>query len=161
LSTADAPLPAAPAVPGAPPHLLLVRAPYYRAVIDGMTAGAVRLLGEAGATHEVLDVAGSLELAQAIGIVLRGTQKFDGFIALGCIVRGGTDHYDYICRETMAGLMNVALQTGAALGSGVLTVHSVEQAVARSGPDGHNKGAEAAAAALLQIAARRRFGVVA
>jgi 6,7-dimethyl-8-ribityllumazine synthase len=161
LSTADAPLPAAPAVPGAPPHLLLVRAPYYRAVIDGMTAGAVRLLGEAGATHEVLDVAGSFELAQAIGIVLRGTQKFDGFIALGCIVRGGTDHYDYICRETMAGLMNVALQTGAALGSGVLTVHSVEQAVARSGPDGHNKGAEAAAAALLQIAARRRFGVVA
>ncbi len=161
MSTADAPLPAAPAVPGAPPHLLLVRAPYYRAVIDGMTAGAVRLLGEAGATHEVLDVAGSLELAQAIGIVLRGTQKFDGFIALGCIVRGGTDHYDYICRETMAGLMNVALQTGAALGSGVLTVHSVEQAVARSGPDGHNKGAEAAAAALLQIAARRRFGVVA
>ncbi len=161
MSTADAPLPAAPAVPGAPPHLLLVRAPYYRAVIDGMTAGAVRLLGEAGATHEVLDVAGSFELAQAIGIVLRGTQKFDGFIALGCIVRGGTDHYDYICRETMAGLMNVALQTGAALGSGVLTVHSVEQAVARSGPDGHNKGAEAAAAALLQIAARRRFGVVA
>jgi 6,7-dimethyl-8-ribityllumazine synthase len=159
LSTADAPLPSAPAVPGAPPHLLLVRAPYYRAVIDGMTQGALRLLGEAGATHEVLDVAGAFELAQAIGIVLRGTQKFDGFIALGCIVRGGTDHYDYICRETMAGLMNVALQTGAALGSGVLTVHSIEQAVARSGPDGHNKGAEAAAAALLQIAARRRFGV--
>ncbi len=159
MSTADAPLPSAPAVPGAPPHLLLVRAPYYRAVIDGMTQGALRLLGEAGATHEVLDVAGAFELAQAIGIVLRGTQKFDGFIALGCIVRGGTDHYDYICRETMAGLMNVALQTGAALGSGVLTVHSIEQAVARSGPDGHNKGAEAAAAALLQIAARRRFGV--
>jgi len=159
LSTADAPLPAAPSVPGAPPHLLLVRAPYYRAVIDGMTAGATRLLAEAGATHEVLDVAGSFELAQAIGIVLRGTKKFDGFVALGCIVRGGTDHYDYICRETMAGLMNVALQTGVALGSGVLTVHSIEQAVARSGPDGHNKGAEAAAAALLQIAARRRFGV--
>ncbi len=159
MSTADAPLPSAPAVPGAAPHLLLVRAPYYRDVIDGMTAGAVRLLGEAGATHEVLDVAGSFELAQAIGIVLRGAQNFDGFVALGCIVRGGTDHYDYICRETMAGLMNVALQTGAALGSGVLTVHSIEQAVARSGPDGHNKGAEAAAAALLQIAARRRFGV--
>jgi 6,7-dimethyl-8-ribityllumazine synthase len=159
LSTADAPLPAAPVVPGAKPHLLLVRAPYYRAVIDGMTAGAARLLGEAGATHEVLDVAGAFELAQAIGIVLRGVHTFDGFVALGCIVRGGTDHYDYICRETMAGLMNVALQTGAALGSGVLTVHSIEQAVARSGPDGHNKGAEAAAAALLQIAVRRRFGV--
>jgi len=73
-------------------------------------------------------------------------------------VRGETDHYDHICRETMAGLMNVALQFGLALGSGLLTVHSIDQAIARSGPDGHNKGAEAAAAALLQINAARRLG---
>ncbi len=158
MSTADAPLPKAPRVAGPPPHLLLVRAPYYQSVIDGMTAGAERVLAAAGATHDRLDVAGSFELPQAIGIVLRQRpQAFDGFVALGCIVRGGTDHYDYICRETMAGLMRVALDTGAALGSGVLTVHSIEQAVARSGADGHNKGAEAAAAALLQIAAKRRF----
>ena len=139
--------------------MLVVRAPYYRAVIDGMTEGAARMLAGAGATHEVLDVAGSFELPQAIRIALSGTRKFDGFVALGCIVRGGTDHYDYICRETMAGLMNVALQHGIALGSGVLTVHSIEQAVARSGADGHNKGAEAAAAALLQVAAARQLGV--
>jgi 6,7-dimethyl-8-ribityllumazine synthase len=158
MSTADAPLPQAPAVPGAPPRLLVVRAPYYREVIDGMSWGAARILDQAGATHEVLDVAGSFELAQAIRIVLRGAEKFDGFVALGCIVRGGTDHYDHICRETMAGLMQVALQYGIALGSGVLTVHSSEQAVARSGRDGFNKGAEAAVAALLQINAARRFG---
>ncbi len=158
MSTADAPLPAAPRVLGPPPHVLVVRAPYYAAVIDGMTSGALRMLAEAGATHELLDVAGSFELPQAIGMACRASAPFDGYVALGCIVRGGTDHYDHICRETMAGLMQVALQTGAALGSGVLTVHSIEQAVARSGPDGFNKGAEAAAAALLQIAAHRRFG---
>jgi 6,7-dimethyl-8-ribityllumazine synthase len=107
-----------------------------------------------------LDVAGSFELPQAIRIALRGSRSFDGFVALGCIVRGGTDHYDHICRETMAGLMQVALQFGVALGSGVLTVHSIELAVARSGADGHNKGAEAAAAALLQIAAARHLGAV-
>ena len=139
--------------------MLVVRAPYYRAVIEGMTEGALGMLAGAGATHELLDVAGSFELPQAIRIALRGTQSYDGFVALGCIVRGGTDHYDYICRQTMAGLMTVALQHGIALGSGVLTVHSIEQAVARSGADGHNKGAEAAAAALLQVAAARRLGV--
>ncbi len=158
MSTADAPLPAAPNVPGPPPHMLVVRAPYYKEVVDGMTVAAERILREAGATFDVLDVAGAFELAQAIRIALRGTQKFDGYVALGCIVRGGTDHYDHICRESMAGLMRVALQYGIALGSGLLTVHSLEQAVARSGPDGHNKGAEAAAAALLQVAAGRRLG---
>jgi 6,7-dimethyl-8-ribityllumazine synthase len=158
MSTADAPLPTAPVVEGAPPHLLLVRAPYYRDIIDGMDWGATRILEQAGATHDVLDIAGSFELAQAIRLVLRGTVKFDGFVALGCIVRGGTDHYDHICRETMAGLMAVALQYGIALGSGVLTVHSIEQAAVRSGRDGFNKGAEAAVAALLQINAARRFG---
>ncbi len=158
MSTADAPLPTAPVVPGPPPHLLVVRAPYYRDVVDGMTRAAERILHEAGATFEVLDIAGAFELAQTIRIALRGTTAFDGFVALGCIVRGGTDHYEYICRESMAGLMQVSLQYGIALGSGLLTVHSLEQAVARSGADGHNKGAEAAAAALMQIAAARRLG---
>ena len=157
MSTADAPLPAAPLLDGGG-HLLVVRAPYYRTVIDGMTQGAARILRDSGVTHDVLDVAGSFELPQAIGMAARGAATFDGYVALGCIVRGGTDHYDHICRETMAGLMAVALRHGIALGSGVLTVHSIEQAMARSGPDGHNKGAEAAVAALLQVAAARRLG---
>lgn len=158
MSTAGAPPPAAPHVPGPSPHLLMVRAPYYRAVVDGMTRGAERIMRDAGATWTVLDVAGAFELAQAIRIALRGTQRFDGFVALGCIVRGETDHYDYICRESMAGLMTVALQYGIALGSGLLTVHDIGQAEARSADDGHNKGAEAAAAALLQIVAARQMG---
>ena len=158
MSTVDAPLPAAPEVSGPAPRILLVRAPYYRDVVDGMTAGARRILDGAGATHDMLDVAGAFELAQAIRIVLRGAGRFDGYVALGCVVRGETDHYDHICRESMAGLMHVALQYGIALGTGLLTVHDVAQAVARSREDGHNKGAEAAAAALTQVNVMRRMG---
>ncbi len=140
------------------PHLLIVRAPYYRQVVDGLTRGAEAILREAGATFDALDVAGAFELPQAIRLVVRGQTRFDGFVALGCIVRGETDHYEHICRETMAGLMAIALQFGLALGTGLLTVDTIEQALARSGGDGHNKGAEAAAAALLQVGAHRRFG---
>ena len=158
MSTQDAELPKAPRVEGAPPHLLIVRAPYYRAVVDGLTDGADRILKEAGATAEVLDVAGAYELPQVIRIAMRGARRFDGFIALGCIVKGETDHYDFICKATMDGIMNVALQFGLCLGTGLLTCDTVAQAEARSGADGHNKGAEAAAAALLQINAARRLG---
>jgi 6,7-dimethyl-8-ribityllumazine synthase len=158
MSTEDAPLPSAPHVEGPSPHLLLVRAPYYRAVVEGLTDGATRILREAGATFETLDVAGSFELPQAIRIALRGTKRFDGFVALGCIVRGETDHYEFICRASMEGLMSVALQFGIALGTGLLTCDTMAQAEARSGADGFNKGAEAATAALLQINAARRLG---
>ena len=158
MSTEDAPLPAAPKVEGPPPHLLVLRAPYYRAVVDGLTDGAARIMREAGATFEQLDVAGAFELPQAIRIAVRSSRRFDGFVALGCIVRGETDHYEFISRASMEGLMQVALQFGLALGTGLLTCDTLAQAEARSSLDGHNKGAEAAAAALLQINAARQLG---
>lgn len=158
MSTEDAALPAAPRIDGPPPHLLVVRAPYYQDVADGLLDGASRILRAAGATFTLIDVAGAYELPQAIRLALRGTPRFDGFVALGCVVKGETDHYDHICRETIAGLMRLSLQFGLALGQGVLTVHRLDQARARSGRDGHNKGAEAAAAALIQIGVARRFG---
>lgn len=158
MSTQDAELPHAPRVEGLPPHLLIVRAPYYREVIEGLTAGAYRILNDARATAQILDVAGAYELPQAIRIAMRGHRKFDGFIALGCIVKGETDHYDFICKATMDGIMNVSLQFGICLGTGLLTCDTIEQANARSGQDGHNKGAEAAAAALIQINAARHLG---
>ena len=160
MSTQDAELPSTPRIEGPPPHLLIVRAPYYRDVVDGLTSGANRILQEAGGTSEVLDVAGAFELPQVIRIALRGSQRFDGFIALGCIIRGETDHYEFICKATMDGMMNVALQFGIALGTGLLTCDTLAQAEARSGQDGHNKGAEAAVAALLQINAARHLGAV-
>jgi 6,7-dimethyl-8-ribityllumazine synthase len=158
MSTEDAPLPAAPVVEGPSPHLLIVRAPYYRNVVDGLTAGAERILREAGATSEVLDVAGAYELPQVLRLAVRGDKRFDGYVALGCIVRGETDHYEFICRATMDGILSVALQFGMCLGTGLLTCDTIAQAEARSGQDGFNKGAEAASAALLQINAARRLG---
>jgi 6,7-dimethyl-8-ribityllumazine synthase len=158
MSTEDAEQPRAPTIVGKQPHLLIVRAPYYRRVADGLLAGARAILAEAGATHEVFDVAGAYELAQVIRIALRGGRRYDGFIALGCIVRGETSHYDFICKASMDGLMQVALQFGIALGTGLLTCDTIAQAEARSAADGPNKGAEAAVAALVQVNAIRHFG---
>jgi 6,7-dimethyl-8-ribityllumazine synthase len=160
MSTADAPLPAVPRIEGKPPHLLVVRAPYYTDVVNGLRDGAARLLQQAGAGFDLLDVAGALELAGAVRLAVRGSRRFDGFVVLGCVVRGETDHYEYVCREAMAGLTQVVLQFGLCLGNGLLTVDRVEHALARATPDGPNKGAEAAAACLLQIRAARWLGAV-
>lgn len=158
MSTADAPEAEVPDVPGPAPRVLMIRAPYYRGVVDGMTDAAVALLGRANATIEMVDVAGAYELPQALRIALCGSDRFDGFVALGCVVRGETDHYDFICTATMNGLMQVAIQYGIALGTALLTVDSLAQAEARSAETGSNKGAEAASACLRQIALARQLG---
>ncbi len=150
----------APKVEGDIPNILIVRAPYYTDIVDGLRDGAVRILGEAGATYEVLDVAGALELAATVRLALPGKRSFDGFVALGCVVKGETDHYKHVCREAMSGLTEVTLQFGLCLGNGLLTVATEAQALARSGADGHNKGAEAAVACLKQINAARWLGSV-
>jgi 6,7-dimethyl-8-ribityllumazine synthase len=155
LSTVDAKLPEAPRIEGAPPRVLVVRAPYYVAVVDGLRQGAASILEQAGAPFDVLDVAGALELAGAVRLAVGFTRRFDAFVALGCVVRGDTDHYEYVCREAMAGLTQVVQDHALCLGNGLLTVDTLAQAEARSGADGHNKGAEAAVAALLQVRAKR------
>jgi 6,7-dimethyl-8-ribityllumazine synthase len=155
MSTADAEMPVAPDMPGAPPRVLMVRAPYYRNVVDGMTRAAEVICAAVAAEVTTLDVAGAFELPQAVRIALRGTKRFDGFIALGCVVRGETDHYEFICESSMNGLMNVALQFGLCLGTALLTVDTLAQAEARSRETGANKGAEAAVACLKQIALAR------
>jgi len=155
MSTADAELPVAPAVPGAAPKILLIRAPYYRGVVDGMTRAAEIIFSAVSAEVTTVDVAGAFELPQALRIAVRGARKFDGFVALGCVVRGETDHYEFICESSMNGLMNVALQFGLCLGTALLTVDTLAQAEARSRETGANKGAEAAVACLKQIALAR------
>lgn len=159
MSTADAPERATPRVEGAPPRLLLIQAPYYDKVIGGMRRGAERVAAEAGASLEVVDVAGAYELPAALRMAINAGKGWDGFVLLGCVVRGGTDHYDHICREAMSGVMSITAETGVAVGYGLLTVHSLEQAEARAKEDGYNKGAEAAQAALMQVGLRRKWGL--
>ncbi len=160
MSTADSPLPVAPKLPGKPPSLLMIRAPYYKGVVDGMSEAARTILDQADAALDIIDVAGAFELPQALRIALRSPKKFDGFLALGCVVRGETDHYEFICATAMDGLMQVALQYGICLGTALLTVDTLAQAQARSRETGANKGAEAAVACLKQILIARTLDAV-
>ena len=165
MSTADAPARETIRLDGPAPRMLLIQAPYYAEIVGGMRAGVERVAAEAGATLEVVDVAGAYELPATLRMALDAmdrpivAHRWDAFVLLGCVIRGETDHYDHICRETMAGVMNIAAGTGAAIGCGLLTVHTEDQAIARSRNDHHNKGAEAAQAALMQLALRRRWGL--
>lgn len=145
------------------PHILVIEAPYYREIAAGQLAGVKRTLDAAGATHEVVQVAGAFELPGAVRLAIgamarSGGPRWDGFIALGCVVRGETDHYDHICRETARGLMDLQVQYGTPVAFGVLTVHDEAQALARAQHDELNKGVEAANAVLMQVALARRFG---
>ena len=161
MSTIDAVSRETPAMPGPPPRLLVIQAPYYEQVVGGMRRGAERVFAEAGASAEAVDVAGAFELPAALRMALlsQAGSRFDGYLILGCVVRGETDHYDHICRETCRGVMDLATETGAAIGFGLLTVDTLPQAVARSGEDRMNKGAEAAQALLGQVALRRRWNL--
>jgi 6,7-dimethyl-8-ribityllumazine synthase len=148
----------------AAPHILIVEAPYYAAIAAGMLRGAVRVLEAAGATHDVVQVAGAFELPGAVRLALKamartGGPHWDGFIALGCVVRGETDHYHHICTQAARGLMDLTVQFAVPVAFGVLTVHDEAQAEARARDDEMNKGAEAAKAVLAQIALARRWSV--
>ena len=162
MSTIDGPKRDTVQVPGPPVRILLIQAPYYDEIVGGMRQGVERVVAEAGGLLEVVDVAGAFELPAALRMALDADDeetRWDGFVLLGCVVRGETDHYDHICREACSGVMNISTETGAAIGFGLLTVHTIEQAIARSRQDSHNKGAEAAQAALMQVALRRRWGL--
>jgi len=157
MSTSDAPAPKAPKMEGPPPKILIVSAPYYHHVVDGMFKAANEILAQVNAEITHVEVAGAFELPQALGLALRAKADFDGYIVLGCVVRGETDHYEFICSATMDGLMHVALDHAICLGTAVLTVDTLAQAVARSHETGANKGAEAAVACLKQILLARQF----
>lgn len=157
MSTADAPERTPPSLDGTAPRVLVIHAPYYPDVVGGMVAGARESLAAVGAGIEEAEVAGAFELPAALRMALR-TGRYDGTLLFGCVVRGETDHYDHICREAFRGVMDLSVETGAPIGFGLLTVDTIQQAIARSRPDRHNKGREAAVALLFQMALARRFG---
>jgi 6,7-dimethyl-8-ribityllumazine synthase len=139
-----------------PVKLLIVVAPYYKDIADDLIAGAQAVLDRAGAAHEVIEVPGALEVPSAIATAHR-MSNFDGYVALGCVIRGETTHYDTVCNDSSRGLMLLGLQ-GAAVGNGILTVENRDQAVVRADPADQDKGGGAAAAALHLIALARRWG---
>ncbi|MFC0201812.1 6,7-dimethyl-8-ribityllumazine synthase [Paracoccus rhizosphaerae] len=139
----------------APVRLLAIVAPYYREIADGLVAGARATASQAGAEIEVIEVPGALEIPTAVALASR-SGRFDGFVALGCVIRGETTHYDTVCNDSSRGLTLLGLQ-GLCIGNGILTVENMAQAQVRADPEGQNKGGGAAAAALHLIALARRW----
>lgn len=139
-----------------PTKLLIVVSPYYIDIAEQLVTGAKAEIEAAGATWELVEVPGALEIPQAVRIGHRQS-NFDGFVALGCIIRGETTHYETVCNDSSRGLMMLGL-SGANIGNGILTVENRDQAVVRAEADGQNKGGGAAAAALHLIALQRQYG---
>ena len=142
---------------GRPPHLLIVEARFYDDIADLLLTGATRALEQAGTTFERVTVPGALEVPAAIRLALdRG--GYDAFVALGCVIRGETGHYDIVAGESARGLMDLGTQHGALIGNGILTTDTGTQARVRAGPDrpeGKDKGGDAARAALALLQVRR------
>jgi 6,7-dimethyl-8-ribityllumazine synthase len=138
-----------------PVKLLIVVAPYYRDIADNLVAGAKAKAASVGAEVEVLEVPGALEIPPAIAMASR-LAEFDGYVALGCIIRGETTHYDTVCNDSSRGLMMLGLG-GSCIGNGILTVENRDQAVVRADPAGQDKGGGAALAALHLIAISRKW----
>ena len=138
-----------------PVKILIVVAPFYRDIADSLVAGARACLEAAGASWDLVEVPGALELPTAIGLAERRS-NFDGYVALGCVIRGETSHYDTVCNDSSRGLMLLGLQ-GACIGNGILTVENRAQAEVRADPGGQDKGGGAAAAALHLVALARRW----
>jgi 6,7-dimethyl-8-ribityllumazine synthase len=139
-----------------PVKVLIVVSPYYREIADELLAGARAEIEATGGTHETISVPGALEVPTAISIAER-MSNYDGYVALGCVVRGETTHYDTVCNDSSRGLTLLGLQ-GLCIGNGILTVENTEQAVVRAEAKGQNKGGGAAAAALHLIALTRKWG---
>jgi len=138
------------------PRVVIVAAPFYRKIADGLIAGARAVLEVAGAKHELIEVPGALEIPVAIRLAAE-SGAYEGYVALGCVIRGETTHYETVCNDSSHGLMLLGLERGLAIGNGILTCETMTQAEVRAAPDDMDKGGGAAAAALHLIALARRF----
>ncbi len=139
-----------------PVKLLIVVSPYYKDIADNMIAGAVAEIEACGGTYDIVEVPGALEIPTAIGHAER-LSNFDGYVALGCVIRGETTHYDTVCNDSSRAIQLLGLQ-GLSIGNGILTVENRPQAEVRADPKDQNKGGGAAAAALHLIALSRKWG---
>lgn len=139
-----------------PVKILIVTSPYYKDIADEQVAGAKAEIEAAGGTWDVAEVPGALEIPTAIGIAER-MSNFDGYVALGCVIRGETTHYDTVCNDSSRAITLLGLQ-GLCIGNGILTVENYEQARVRAEVAEQNKGGGAAAAALHLVALARKWG---
>ena len=143
-------------------HLLIVEARFHEGLADALLDGARAALDEAGATCDVVTVPGALEVPAVIAFAEEaaeeGGTEYDGYVALGCVIRGETYHFEIVANESSRGLMDLATHGLVAIGNGILTVENEEQAWVRARREDGDKGGFAARAALTMIALRERLG---
>ena len=143
-------------------HLLIVEARFHEGLADALLDGAKAALDEAGATCDVVTVPGALEVPAVIAFAEEAAEEggtgYDGYVALGCVIRGETYHFEIVANESSRGLMDLATHGLLAIGNGILTVENEEQAWVRARRDDGDKGGFAARAALTMIALRERLG---
>ena len=148
--------PAVAGVKGA--RILIVESRYYADIADALIDGAKREIVKNGAKVDSIVVPGAFEIPGAIAMAAgKKGKRYDGYVALGCVIRGETTHYDYVCGESARGLMDLAVQKKLAIGYGIVTVENIEQARARAFTDRGDKGGDAAHACLAMVALGRRW----
>ena len=137
-------------------RILIVEARFYSHLNDLLLAGARAAIEEAGHSHETITVPGALEIPGAVAMAAE-SGRYDGFVALGVVIRGETYHFEIVAGESARGLMALSMD-GLCVGNGILTVENEAQALTRAKPDEKDKGGEAAKAALAMLALKGRFG---
>lgn len=141
------------------PRLLIVEARFYDDLSDALLKGATTALEAAGASFDVVTVPGALEIPAAIAFTLDDDgSDYDGYVALGCVIRGETYHFEIVANESSRALITLSVEEELAIGNGILTVENEEQAWARADVERGDKGGFAARAALTMIALRDRLG---
>jgi 6,7-dimethyl-8-ribityllumazine synthase len=142
-------------------RILVVEARFYEDIADALLDGATRALEEAGAVFERVSVPGSLEIAPAIAMSLdaaeRAGKPYEGAVALGCVIRGETLHFEIVSQESARALIDLSVTRGVPVGNGIVTVDTEAQAWARARPDEADKGGDAARAALALVRLKRRL----
>ena len=144
------------------PTVLIIEARYYDDITDELVRGAVAALEQRGLAHERVTVPGALEIPIALSLAMHaghfdGEAKYEGCIALGCVIRGETAHYDIVAQESASALMRLGAEYGVPTGNGILTVDNRDQAWARASVDGKNKGGDAASACLALMDLKAHF----
>lgn len=145
-------------------HILIIEARFYEDLADELARGAIAAIEARGATWERVAVPGVLEIPAAVKFALDAmahggvTKSYDGFVTLGCVIRGETTHYDIVSNESARALVDLSVSRSLALGNGIQTVENGAQAWARAKVDEKNKGGGAASACLDMIELKRKLG---
>ena len=143
-------------------HILIVEARFYDDMADALLDGAKHALDAAGATYDIVTVPGALEIPPAIAMALDGADEggavYDGFVALGMVIRGETYHFDIVANESSRAIMDLAVSESLAIGNGILTVENDDQAWARARRSEGDKGGFAARATLTMIELKKKLG---